>query len=29
VEIFSTGDWWQRPHDEVLDTCIARHRTVV
>ena len=29
VEIFSTGHWWQRPHDEVLDTCIARHRTVV
>jgi sugar phosphate isomerase/epimerase len=29
VEIFSTGNWWQRPHDEVLDTCIARHRTVV
>lgn len=29
VEIFSTGHWWQRPHDEVLDTCIARHRTAV
>jgi sugar phosphate isomerase/epimerase len=29
VEIFSTANWWQRPHDEVLDTCIARHRTVV
>jgi sugar phosphate isomerase/epimerase len=29
VEIFSTGHWWQQPHDEVLDTCIARHRTVV
>jgi sugar phosphate isomerase/epimerase len=29
VEIFSTGHWWQRPHEEVLDTCIARHRTVV
>ncbi|MDB5958308.1 sugar phosphate isomerase/epimerase family protein [Ramlibacter sp.] len=29
VEIFSTGQWWQRPHEEVLDTCIARHRTVV
>jgi sugar phosphate isomerase/epimerase len=29
VEIFSTGNWWQRPHDEVLDTCIARHRTAV
>jgi sugar phosphate isomerase/epimerase len=29
VEIFSTGNWWQRPHGEVLDTCIARHRSVV
>jgi sugar phosphate isomerase/epimerase len=29
VEIFSTGNWWQRPHGEVLDTCIARHRTAV
>jgi sugar phosphate isomerase/epimerase len=29
VEIFSTGDWWQRPHEEVLDTCIARHRSAV
>ena len=29
VEIFSTGHWWQRPHDEVLDTCIARHKTAV
>jgi sugar phosphate isomerase/epimerase len=29
VEIFSTGNWWQRPHEEVLDTCIARHRSVV
>ncbi len=29
VEIFSTGNWWQRPHEEVLDTCIARHRTMV
>ena len=29
VEIFSTGHWWQRPHDEVLDTCIARHKTSV
>lgn len=29
VEIFSTGNWWQRPHDEVLDTCIARHRSSV
>jgi sugar phosphate isomerase/epimerase len=29
VEIFSTGNWWQRDHNEVLDTCIARHRTAV
>jgi sugar phosphate isomerase/epimerase len=29
VEIFSTRDWWQRPGEEVLDTCIARHRTAV
>lgn len=29
VEIFSTGNWWQRGSGEVLDTCIARHRTAV
>ena len=29
VEIFSTADWWKRPEDEVLATCIARHRTAV
>ncbi len=29
VEIFSELDWWKRPGDEVLDTCIARHRSVV
>lgn len=29
VEIFSAADWWLRPHEEVLDTCIARHRTSV
>jgi len=29
VEIFSELDWWQRPGDEVLDTCIARLRTAV
>jgi sugar phosphate isomerase/epimerase len=29
VEIFSTDDWWKRPEDEVLATCIARHRAVV
>src|SRR5262245_53513788 len=28
VEIFSE-DWWSRPLDEVLATCIERHRTVV
>jgi sugar phosphate isomerase/epimerase len=28
IEIFST-DWWGRPLDEVLQTCIARHRSVV
>ncbi|HEV7609888.1 MAG TPA: sugar phosphate isomerase/epimerase family protein [Steroidobacteraceae bacterium] len=29
VEIFSANNWWQRPGDEVLTTCIERHRTVV
>ena len=29
VEIFSTENWWQKDHSEVLDTCIARHRSVV
>ncbi|MBI5274864.1 MAG: sugar phosphate isomerase/epimerase [Burkholderiales bacterium] len=29
VEIFSTGNWWQRGHGEVLDTCIARHKAAV
>jgi sugar phosphate isomerase/epimerase len=29
VEIFSTGNWWKRDHDEVLTTCIQRHRSVV
>jgi sugar phosphate isomerase/epimerase len=29
VEIFSELDWWQRPGAEVLDTCIARHTSVV
>jgi sugar phosphate isomerase/epimerase len=28
VEIFSE-DWWSRPLGDVLDTCIARHRSVV
>ena len=29
VEIFSTQDWWKRDGGEVLDTCIARHRSAV
>ena len=29
VEIFSETNWWQRPGDEVLDTCMARHRSCV
>ena len=29
VEIFSTRDWWKRPADEVLATCIERHRSAV
>jgi len=29
VEIFSTGNWWKRPGGDVLDTCIARHRSAV
>ena len=29
VEIFSEPDWWQRAGAEVLDTCIARHCSVV
>lgn len=28
IEIFS-NDWWGRPMNEVLQTCIARHKTVV
>src|SRR5262249_41931278 len=28
IEIFS-NDWWNRPMDEVLKTCIERHRTAV
>jgi sugar phosphate isomerase/epimerase len=26
VEIFSALNWWKRPLDEVIATCIARHR---
>ncbi|MGO4524872.1 sugar phosphate isomerase/epimerase family protein [Microvirga sp. 2MCAF35] len=29
VEIFSESNWWKRPMEEVLATCIERHRTVV
>ena len=29
VEIFSAENWWKRPPDEVLKTCIERHQTVV
>jgi sugar phosphate isomerase/epimerase len=28
IEIFS-NQWWERPMDEVLQTCIERHRSVV
>jgi sugar phosphate isomerase/epimerase len=28
IEIFSEN-WWSRPMDDVLETCIARHKTVV
>jgi len=27
VEIFSSEDWWRRPPDDVLATCVERHRT--
>ena len=29
VEIFSALDWWRRPGEETLATCIERHRSVV
>lgn len=29
VEIFSAANWWLRDGGEVLDTCIARHRSAV
>ena len=29
VEIFSQNDWWKRPGDDVLNTCIERYRSVV
>ncbi len=28
IEIFSEH-WWSKPMDEVLQTCIERHKTVV
>jgi sugar phosphate isomerase/epimerase len=28
VEIFSAADWWRRPGDEVLKTCIERYNSV-
>jgi sugar phosphate isomerase/epimerase len=28
VEVFSADDWWKRPGDEVLDTCIQRFLSV-
>jgi sugar phosphate isomerase/epimerase len=28
VEIFSSENWWKRPGDEVLSTCVERYRTV-
>ena len=29
VEVFSTGNGWQRDAEETLATCIARHRSAV
>ena len=29
VEIFSSANWWQRDHNETLDTCIVRHKNAV
>jgi sugar phosphate isomerase/epimerase len=29
VEIFSSQDWWMRPGEDTLATCIERHRSVV
>ena len=29
VEIFSSEHWWKRPVDEVLATCVERHRGAV
>ena len=29
VEIFSAGNWWKRPGDEVIATCIERYQALV
>ena len=29
VEIFSAADWWKRPGDEVLRTCIEQFNRLV
>ena len=29
VEIFSKLDWWTRPVDEIVRTCVERHQSVV
>jgi sugar phosphate isomerase/epimerase len=29
VEIFSAENWWKRPHQDVLRTCVERYRSVV
>jgi len=29
VEIFSAQNWWCKPGEEVLRTCIERHRSAV
>ncbi|RVM43034.1 sugar phosphate isomerase/epimerase, partial [Sinorhizobium meliloti] len=26
VEIFSADNWWKRPADEVIATCVERYR---
>jgi sugar phosphate isomerase/epimerase len=28
VEIFSAENWWKRPGDEVLRTCIERYNNI-
>jgi sugar phosphate isomerase/epimerase len=28
IEIFSERNWWRRPMDEVISTCVERYRTV-